>query len=88
MRGANPLCSVPGPRPTEVVAWTLLGSVWDASAIAARVPLGAGRPVKAKLSAHKSMLMASVVSLVAIPAFLSPRNVLPGWLSPAALSHR
>lgn len=79
--------------PAEAATWAILGFVWDlfestteaigdAAEVRCAFQLGKGRPALAELSAHKSMVMALMMSLLVTTVFMSLRNVIPGWLTP------
>jgi Na+-driven multidrug efflux pump len=78
--------------PAEVLAWTLLASIWDifesttgaigsAAEMRCAYQLGAGRPALAKLSAYKSIFLAAIGTLVVTALFVSLMSILPAWLS-------
>ena len=76
----------------EASTWAILGFVWDvfeatteaigdASEVRVAYQLGKGRPDMAKLSAYKSIFIASIVTFSVTAVFLSLRDVLPTWLT-------
>lgn len=78
--------------PAEVVAWGILGTLWDgledlteAIADAAEVRcaylLGAGKPQQAKISAYKSMLIGVLISLLITSCLFIAGEDVPRWLT-------
>jgi len=79
--------------PAEAATWAILGFVWevfestteaigDAAEVRCAYQLGKGRPGLAELSAYKSILMASVMSVYVTIVFVGLRNEIPAWLTP------
>ena len=79
--------------PAEVAVWGLLGSIWDVSenigvavadAAEMRVAnlLGRGKPAEARHSAHKSILIGTMTSLMMSLVILSMSRALPRWMTP------
>ncbi|KAL7537055.1 hypothetical protein ACHAXR_010152 [Thalassiosira sp. AJA248-18] len=78
--------------PAEAVVWSLLGFIWDvfestteaigdASEVRCAYQMGKGRPALAKLSAYKSMFIASTLSLSVTIVFICLRNNIATWLT-------
>jgi uncharacterized membrane protein YgcG len=78
--------------PAEVAAWALLGTIWEALELyteaianAAEVRcaflLGAGRPMQAKMSAYKSILIGFVTSVLLTGVVFIAGDDLPRWLT-------
>jgi hypothetical protein len=84
------ICSFLGPA--EVVAWGILGTVWNAlgeligavaDAAEARCTflLGIGEPLRAKLSCHKSIYIGFVFSTVVTSCILIADEDFPTWMT-------
>eukprot|EP00578_Thalassiosira_sp_NH16_P009081 CAMPEP_0181115382 /NCGR_PEP_ID=MMETSP1071-20121207/21402_1 /TAXON_ID=35127 /ORGANISM="Thalassiosira sp., Strain NH16" /LENGTH=743 /DNA_ID=CAMNT_0023199585 /DNA_START=430 /DNA_END=2661 /DNA_ORIENTATION=- len=78
--------------PAEAATWAILGFVWDvfestteaigdAGEVRCAYQLGKGRSEMAKLSAYKSMFLATLLSLAVTAIFLGVSSFLPGWLT-------
>ena len=78
--------------PAEVVAWSILGSIWDvfysvtggigdAAEIRVAYHLGDNHPTMAKLVAHKALLQGMVVALVVSLIYFSLQDQIPGWFT-------
>jgi multidrug resistance protein, MATE family len=78
--------------PAEVVAWGLLGTLWDvieyitvsvADAAEVRVAmlLGSGRPERAKLSAYKSTFLAVFISMIVSSILFIIGDDAPTWMT-------
>lgn len=88
------LCFIPYTHP-HIVYFCLekiLGFVWDvfestteaigdASEVRCAYQLGKGRPALAKLSAYKSMLLATILACVVTAVFMSLNSILPSLLT-------
>ncbi|GKY92301.1 hypothetical protein MPSEU_000201200 [Mayamaea pseudoterrestris] len=78
--------------PAELVAWSLLGTVWDvledvtqsvadAAEVRCATLLGAGKPWQARASAYKSIMIAFVFSMSLTSVIFICGNDLPKWLT-------
>lgn len=78
--------------PAEVAAWGIIGTIWDAieaiveavgDAAEVRVAflLGRGLPMRAKLSAYKSLCIAILLASVLASLLWTSANYLPSWLT-------
>jgi hypothetical protein len=78
--------------PAEVATWAILGSIWDifeastegigdAAEVRCAHHLGKGNPEMAKTSSYKSILFATILSLIVSIIFFSLSNELPRWFT-------
>uniref|UniRef100_A0A7S3LEK9 Protein DETOXIFICATION n=1 Tax=Amphora coffeiformis TaxID=265554 RepID=A0A7S3LEK9_9STRA len=78
--------------PTEVTAWGILGSLWDmlemvveavadASEVRVAYLLGRGKPLKAEISAYKSIFLGTLVSFIGTAVIFIMGENLPTWLT-------